>query len=329
MSSNRHVKIVIPCANEGPWLRATVDSVLATTRYPSFEVLISANGDHATDFSFLELPPYRGRVRLQRTPEFLGVGGARNSATSPGDADFYVFLDAHCLLEADDWLARGVECLEEHPHASMVQPEVVSFIYEADLNTGEDLDPSRIRRGCPEYSTRWAWPYDHAWRAVETITFREKPTPYEAMSGAGMATFVRAETFHRLGRFDGEVGGWFHETMDYCVRSWMLGHPMIVEPRFRVLHRMKMEKIEYPRMYLDMIHGTLRTAWKYLSPPRRDLAESLFRKHGRGFEVDTSLSRIRAGGWLAERVAHLRERVHDDDWLFARFGVYEEQLVGK
>jgi hypothetical protein len=77
-----------------------------------------------------------------------------------------------------------------------------------------------------------------------------------------------------------------------------------------------------------MFQGALRTAYKYLSPRRRDLAEMLFRKHGLDALVDQALDLVRRGRWLDERVRHLRSRVHDDDWLFSRFEVYEEPFLG-
>jgi hypothetical protein len=102
---------------------------------------------------------------------------------------------------------------------------------------------------------------------------------------------------------------------------------MIVEPRARILHRTRTWFPTYPTSMTDSIQGLLRTAWKYLSPRRRDLAELLMRSHGLGAEVDEALERVRLGSWLDERARHLRERIHDDDWLFARFGVYERSLA--
>ena len=143
-----------------------------------------------------------------------------------------------------------------------------------------------------------------------------------------MAVLTRAETFHGLGQFDAEVIGWFHETLDYCVRAWLLGHPMVADPRIRVRHRVKTEAASYPRLYTHMLHGMLRTAYKYLSPRRMDLAEQLLRMHGLDAEVDQALELLRRGKWLDERVRHLQERVHDDDWLFSKFEIYEERFAG-
>src|SRR5262245_59411746 len=107
-----HVKIVLPCVNEGEWLRVTVESILEHTHRPSFEIFILANGDTTTDFSFLDRPGLQRHVRMERVEGCLGVGNSINRAVAPGDADYYVFLDAHCLLEQHDWLERAVDCLE-------------------------------------------------------------------------------------------------------------------------------------------------------------------------------------------------------------------------
>lgn len=318
-----HVKIVLPCRNEREWLRATVDSILETTRHPSFEIFVLANDDTRTDFGFVDTPACRNRVKLKRVPRRLGVGLSINAAVEPGDADYYVFLDAHCLVQDDDWLHRVVDCLEAHPNASMVQPEVHQFVLE-DASSDQLAEPEKLQVRLRAYSIVWAWPYDGPGELAYVCSAPASDTPYRAMAGGGMAVFTRAETFHRLGRYDPEVNGWYPETMDYCVRAWMLDYPMMVDPTVRVWHRIKAAP-DTPRDFQDVVHGVLRTAWKYLSPRRRDMAELLFRGHGLGAEVDRALGWIRQGRWLSERARHLRSRVHDDDWLFEEFQVYEER----
>jgi GT2 family glycosyltransferase len=322
---SRYVKIVLPCHDEGEWLRATVDSILERTRFPSFEVFVLANGDTRTDFTFAEDPAYRARLKLKRVEEALGVGKCINAAVAPGDADYYVFLDAHCLVAGDDWLERVVDCLESHPGVSMVQPEVIQFTWEGDLSPGERPDPARCRDEHAAYSIIWSWPYDDFADIARVQMRPSSAEPYEAMAGGGMAVFAKAETFHRLGGYDPEVDGWYPETMDYCVRAWLLGHPMLVDPTVRIRHRVKTSAPDR-RDFRDAVHGFLRTAYKYLSARRRDLAEVLFRRHGLGEQVDWAIERIRCGRWLEERLAHERARVHDDDWLFARFDVSEGRL---
>src|SRR5207247_5997511 len=137
---------------------------------------------------------------------------------APEHADYYVFLDPHGLLVEDDWLERAISCLEEHPDASMIQPEVVEFTYDGDLEPGLRLDPEkRVRQGYA-YTVRWAWPYEHPGQTAQYETRPRSKDPYEGMGGGGMAVITRSETFHRLGRYDSEVSGWYPETLDYCIR---------------------------------------------------------------------------------------------------------------
>lgn len=322
-AADRHVKIVLPCHDECGWLRATVDSILENTRYPSFEIFVMANGDTETDFDFLRELPYRERVSLKRDERTLGVGRCINSAVTPGDAAYYVFLDAHCLVEQTDWLDRAADCLEAHRSASMVQPAVHQFLHERVPSPRERLAVGCLEERARAYSIVWNWPYDDAHEIALVKNEPSRDVPYEAMAGGGMAVFARADTFHRLGRYDPEVDGWYPETMDYCVRAWMRGYPMVVDPTIHVWHRVQSSPVG--RNLEDAIHGVLRTAYKYLSPRRRDLAEGLFRMHGFERAVDRILERVRRGRWLEERGGHLRARVHDDDWLFNHFDVYEER----
>ncbi len=322
---SHHVKIVLPCTNEGEWLRLTVDSILEYTHYPSFEIFIIANGDDTTDFSFIEKTAYRKLARLKSVSACLGVGKSINEAVAPGDATYYVFLDAHCLLDQRDWLHRVVSCLGDYPAASMVQPEVINFTYKDTIEPGRALDPSCLEDKTLEYSIRWAWPYENLFDCAFVHTQPQSRQPYEAMAGSGMAVFTRAETFHRLGKHESEVTGWFPKTRDYCLRAWLLGYPMMVDPSVRVYHRRKAGNRGYRFRLFDMVHGILRTTYKYLSPRRRDLAEMLFRKHGLEAEVIKAVEQIHQGSWLQERANSLRCRIHDDDWLFKKFRVYEKQ----
>lgn len=321
----RHVKIILPTTNEGPWLRATVDSILDTTDYPSWEILVHQNGDTTTDLSFVGEPPYRERVRCRVTEEALGVGLSVNEAVEPGDAAYYAFLDAHCLVTERDWLGRAVRFLEEHPEASMMQPQIRTFTYEGELRAGDPVEMGRLRRGGGGYAVRWIWPYHPPLGFGDLARSPASSAPHEGMAGGGGVVFVSAGRFHALGRYDPEVGGWYPESMDYCIRAWLQGFPMYVDPSIRVLHRQKDEGRRYPILEVDLMHGVLRTAYKYLSPRRRDLAESLCRRHGKPGEVREALRRVRSGRWLQERAEHLARRVHDDDWLFAKFGVYEDR----
>jgi len=97
----------------------------------------------------------------------------------------------------------------------------------------------------------------------------------------------------------------------------------------RILHLMKLKSLAYPRLAVDMMHGFFRTTYKYFSPRRQALAQRIFRLHGLDRDTDRALERLRRGNYLAERAQCLRDRVHDDDWLFAEFYVHEVCYTGE
>ena len=323
MKNGGHVRIVIHWSTEIEWLRVTVDSILQHTDYPSYEIVISACNDKLRDVSFGDR---RGDVPINvlQTEKALGAGQGRNVATQPGDATYYVFLDPHCLVDQGDWLCRAVETMQQFPEAAMIQPETVIFAYPDRLSAGDNLIVGNLRLLRYEYGVKWAWPYASCWWLSDSLAVKHDAERFEMMSGVGNVVITRAEVFHDLGKFDSEVNGPFQETMDYCIRAWLLDHPTIVDSGIRVYHREDPETGRPPKFMLSLIHGRLRTAYKYLSPRRRDMAEILFRQHGFDDEVDQALDLVCDGQWLSERVEHLRKRGHDDDWLFDKFDVYEE-----
>lgn len=69
-----------------------MESILGSAEYSSYEIVISANGDRTTDYSFPDRLHGPTPVRLLRTEEYLGVGRARNIVVEPRDAEFYIFL---------------------------------------------------------------------------------------------------------------------------------------------------------------------------------------------------------------------------------------------
>jgi GT2 family glycosyltransferase len=311
------IRIVIPCRDEGRFLRATIDSILATTRYEPYEILVSAAGAARTDLSFLDGPAYAERASVRFDPEATSAGRALNDAARAPWAAYCVFLEARCLLLQPEWLQLMVETFETHPGASMVQPEVVQCSDEGELRAGA-LDH---RQGAPAYASVWTWPYRAPSELAQVIDHPGCHGTYEAMAGTGTCTFVRTDDFLRLGGFDAKIAGLRAVTMDYCVRAWLLGAPTIVDPRIQVHLR---GAIDGPAGALpDSVHAVLRTAYKYLSPRRRDIAEGCFRAHDLLELVEQTRARLGEEGWLRERVAHERARVHDDDWLFDKFLVHE------
>jgi glycosyltransferase involved in cell wall biosynthesis len=101
------VSVIIPSYNAGPWLAATLESVLAQT-WPALEIIVVDDG--STDDSRRVAQGFTGRgVRLVEQPN-RGASAARNHGLQHAHGDFIQFLDADDLL-APDKLERQVQAL--------------------------------------------------------------------------------------------------------------------------------------------------------------------------------------------------------------------------
>jgi GT2 family glycosyltransferase len=97
------VSIVTPLFNKGPWIGATIASVLAQSE-ASFEMLVVDNG--STDDGAAVVGGARDpRIRLLQYTERQGPGSARNFGVAKARGQWVLFLDADDLLDPDH-LAR-------------------------------------------------------------------------------------------------------------------------------------------------------------------------------------------------------------------------------
>src|SRR5581483_6423825 len=107
------VSVVIPCRNQGEYLRSALRSIAAQS-YTRIETIVVDDG--STD----DTP----RVALEHGARLLqqahrGLGAARNAGLGAAAGEYVVFLDADDELFPDA-IELGVETLECDPNACMV-----------------------------------------------------------------------------------------------------------------------------------------------------------------------------------------------------------------
>ncbi|WP_288373826.1 glycosyltransferase family 2 protein [uncultured Algoriphagus sp.] len=103
MENNPLVSILIPNYNKAPYLRGTLDSVLAQT-YPNWECIVV--DDHSTDNSWEILKEYAKkdfRIKIFKRPENRKKGGnvARNYAFEMSNGDFVQWLDSDDVIHPE------------------------------------------------------------------------------------------------------------------------------------------------------------------------------------------------------------------------------------
>lgn len=104
------ISVCIPAYNAGPWLRESLDSVLAQVVSQPVEVLVVDDG--STDDTPRILASYGSRIRVVPGPH-AGLGPARDACLTHARGDLIAFQDADDIA-LPDRLAASLAWLEAH-----------------------------------------------------------------------------------------------------------------------------------------------------------------------------------------------------------------------
>lgn len=118
------VSIIIPVFNAGPYLKETLQSVLAQT-YAQHELIII--DDASSDASLDIVKQCAPCARIHRHAENQGLGAARNSGAALAQGAFFAFLDQDDIWSSDK-LAKQVDLLQGRADIDMVFGRVEQFM---------------------------------------------------------------------------------------------------------------------------------------------------------------------------------------------------------
>ena len=138
------ISVLLPCFNQGAFLDAAVDSVLAQT-FQDFEIIVVDDGSDEPQ-TVEKLSSYsRPRTRVIRTAN-AGLPAARNAAARAATGEFFCALDADDRL-APEWFARAVAHLDAHQDVAFVSHWFETFGEEHWTWTPRDCDlPALLAR---------------------------------------------------------------------------------------------------------------------------------------------------------------------------------------
>ena len=291
--SHPSVSVVVPTRNEGSNVVDTVAAVLRNTAVPMEVVVVDDGSEDGSPTALRELGTNDARLRLVEAGG-VGLARAKNRGAREARGRYLAFLDAHCFTPAG-WLEPVLELLESSPEVGVAGPAIA------------DTDNVQLR-GC---GGTWR----DGWLDMSWLSGAEEPR--EVPFQPGGCQVIRRELFEELGGYDEGLLRWGSEDVELCLRVWLFGHSIQVEPRATIYHHFRtappysveMRQVVYNKLRMSVLHfdGALleRVLERQLTYP----------------QAPTALARLFSDGTL-ERGRVLRgRRVRDMDWFCERFGI--------
>ena len=282
------LSVVVISRNEGPWLRRTIDGLIATLP-PDCEIVVVDDGSEDASADSLNCD----RLRLIRSLG-LGVARARNLGALESTGDVIVFADAHLCFQPCWWQALAERALRLG--AGGVAPAVGDIDHPDRFGYGFTLD-------APDLVPQWFQRYEDV--------------PFQAPIVPGCCLAMSRAVFSRTGGFDPGLksrGGIDAET---GVRFWLQGFENWVVPESKVWHLFR-AAAPFPVRRPEVIHNRLRLAYLHFSPQRIETVRHALAEDP-AFE---QAERLAAGSdWPMRQKQLLATRVHDDRWFFQKFGI--------
>lgn len=286
------ISVVVVCYNEKTYLERTVRS-LCNSLPATAEVIVvdDQSDDGCCDFLERSNGAY-GNVRLMRSPNRLGVSGARNLGAGLARGDFLIFSDAHVEVPAG-WVRPIVEALSE-PRVGAVVPAI------------SVLDDPGSARGYGMRFSNDALDLEWLGKAADV--------PYPIPLTCGCFVAMRRAVFEEMQGFDRGMVLYGSEDIELSLQLWLRGYECRVLPQVTVAHRFT-EKFLY-RVDWEPLYNRLRMGLVHLGPKRwaQLLTHNL---------SDIHINRVwdklmRSDIWARRDAIHIA-RQYDDDWYFDRF----------
>lgn len=172
-----------------------------------FQLHVVDNASSDATPSWLQQQQRHPWWRYQLNSKNRGVPGGRNDLIdfirpTAADHEWLVFIDNDLEFESG-WLAPFLKAIQQYPNARVLG-KVGHFITVTE--SGRDLLPAPCRTG-----------------------------PVDVVSG-GFACFVRVDAAKQIGRFDEQLGLFWHEDDDYCVRALHHGFDVVAVPEAAIVH---------------------------------------------------------------------------------------------
>lgn len=223
------VSLIIPTRNRVELLRTCVESLLTSTRYPDYEILIiDNNSDDPETLAYFKNLEGRG-IKILRDEGPFNYSALNNRAVTHARGEVLGFLNNDLELITPDWLEEMV--------SQAIRPEVGAvgaMLYFPDnrvQHAGVVLGIAGPRQngGIAGHAFKY-FPRGHKGSANRMRVLQN----YSAVTAACLV--VRRELFTRLGGFDEKHLAVAYNDVDFCLRLGAAGYLNVWTPFAEFYH---------------------------------------------------------------------------------------------
>ncbi|ADL51705.1 glycosyltransferase [Clostridium cellulovorans] len=285
--------IIIPCKNEGIYVKQTIEFLYRTeAKYISTIIVINDNSnDNCCEF--LKNPFNKfSKVKLIETTG-IGAAAARNlGATFAENSEILVFCDAHITMN-QNWLNILLSAFNDK-NVSVICPGIGHFSPASPAGYGQSFNES--------FETYWL---------KKPLNIKEVPL----VPGGCMA--IKKETFDAVDGFDRGFHSWGFEDVELSIKLWLFGYKIFVHPAVKVGH--KFRKIQPYDVDLTEFHyNKLRMAFSHFNKERINKIVSSLHNCS---NFKAILDKITLSDTYNQRIAYFKRRLYDDNWFFDKFNI--------
>lgn len=290
----RHeIAIIIPCKNEGIYVKQTLDFLLKTEAKHMADIFIIDDNSNDNCCEFLkDYPNQYYNVSLIQTKS-IGAAQARNlGASLAAPAKVLVFCDAHITMEKN-WLYSMLIVLE-------------------------NTDVNAVCPGIGHFDPNSPIGYGQTWNEHLEVYWLKKPTDVtEIPLAPGGCIAIQKAVFDAVGGFDKGFSSWGYEDTELSLKLWLFGYKIFVHPAIRIGH--KFRKVQpYHVDISEFYYNKLRMAYSHFNENRKDKVISSMHNCP---NIDKALYKLSQSDTFDQRADYFKRRVHDDDWFFNKFNI--------
>jgi glycosyltransferase involved in cell wall biosynthesis len=190
------ISVLVPTYNHAPFVRETLDSILAQD-HPDFRVVVAddASPDGTADI----VEAHAGgdpRVRLLRAERNLGLAGNFNRLLGAIEGEYFAWLGGDDVMLPGK-LSRQVAALEARPDAAGCVHDADVFVTESGQSLGRFSEVYNGRRGVPDRTVAdWFRPFDFVLPSTMMVRTAARPeADYDERLRYANETVFDIETF--------------------------------------------------------------------------------------------------------------------------------------